>query len=319
MDVHGYIAPPPWRDKFAAPSAGHDPAATEEAAKLMGTLSPEQAEKLKALGGLSPDQLKHFTKERLDKLAKLSPEGQNALRAMARLSPQKRGSFQKFHPDRYDEAVAYTDHVFGRFVDALGELGLADRTIVVFTADHGEPLGQRGQLFHGTSLHEELVHVPLVMLLPAARRGARVGAVVSSMDLAPTLVDLAGIPTPQRFVGRSLLQSRTRQRPPSAFGEQPPFPWGPKVEGRPYLWYAREGRWKLLMDPNRVALYDLSTDPGESKDVSAERPIETGYLVGALTERVQLLRGGPPAGPAALRPEARRKLDSALRALGYVE
>jgi len=72
------------------------------------------------------------------------------------------------------------------------------------------------------------------------------------------------------------------------------------------------------MDPDRAALYDLSTDPGELKDVSAEHPIETGYLVGALTQRVRLLRGAQPPS-AALRPEARRKLDSALRALGYVQ
>jgi arylsulfatase A-like enzyme len=311
MDVHGYVAPAPWRGKFTTPPVAPKPAAPAEASKVMEKLTPEQVEGLKAIGKLSPEQLKNFT-NLVDEISK-----REALKATEALPPEEPRGVARFKPDRYDEAVAYTDHVFGRFVDALGELGLADHTLVVFTADHGEPLGQRGQLFHGTSLHEELVHVPLVMLFPGGR-AERVGPVVSLMDLAPTLADLAGLPVPERFVGRSLLQPRTRMRPPSAFGEQPPFPWGPKVEGRPYLWYAREGRWKLLMDPDRVALYDLSTDPGETNDVSAERPIETGYLVGALTQRVGLLRGAPPPA-GALEDAGRRKLDAALRALGYLQ
>src|SRR5262249_10821328 len=139
MDVHGYVAPPPWRDKYGVPSVEHEPSPTEEASKTVGTLPPEQLEALKAMrklppqrleackamGKLSPEQLKVFNAERFAKLAQLPPE---RLSALSKLSAEQRSSFRRFHPDRYDEAVAYTDHVFGRFVDALGELGLADRT-----------------------------------------------------------------------------------------------------------------------------------------------------------------------------------------------
>ena len=87
-----------------------------------------------------------------------------------------------------------------------------------------------------------------------------------------------------------------------------------------YSWYAREGNWTLLKDPNAVALYDVSTDPGELKDVSAQHPLVTGYLVEALTQRVPLLRGvAAPASAEALTPEAQQKRDAALRALGYVQ
>jgi arylsulfatase A-like enzyme len=249
------------------------------------------------------------------------PAFEAAKEAMKKLTPEQiedLKKFDRFNGDRYDEAVAYTDSEFGRLIDALRELGIADRTVVVFTADHGEPLGQRGQFFHGTSLHEELVRVPLVMLLPGQSRSERPDEIVSLMDLAPTLVDLAGLPIPEVFLGRSLLGARTRLRPPSAFGEQPPFALNPKPT---YSWYAREGNWTLLMDPNTVALYDVATDPGELKDVSAQNPVVTGYLVEALTQRVPLLHGGaePAAAEAALTPEARQKRDAALRALGYVQ
>jgi arylsulfatase A-like enzyme len=284
MDVHSYDAPPPWRGKFTAPPG--KAATTEEALKALKNLSPEQLEAFKAMGKLTPDQLKGFA---------------------------------RFNPDKYDEAVAYTDHVFGQLVDALGEMGLADRTAIVLTADHGEPLGQRGQMFHGESLHEELVHVPLVILLPGVRQGERIDTVVSLMDLAPTLAELAGLPVPDGFIGRSLLQARTRLRPASAFGEQPPFSWGQQGNRR-YMWFAHEDPWKLLMDQGQVALYDLANDPGELTDVSAQHPVVTGYLVDALAQRVPMLRGGAaPTAAEPLTPEARQKLDSALRALGYIQ
>jgi len=243
-----------------------------------------------------------------EQLAKLTPDQVKGLRHW------------KVNPDRYDETVAYADHEIGRLVDALGDLGVAERTAIVITADHGEPLGQRGQIFHGRTLNEEIVRVPLIMLIPGQSRPERVGEVVSLMDLAPTLADLAGLPVPEQFAGRSLLQPRTRLRPPSALGEQPPFARGNETKGRTFSWYAREGDWKLLMDPDKVVLHDLSTDPGELHDVSGQHPVETGYLVAALTQRAPPLSGAAAPMPAeALTPEARAKLESALRALGYVQ
>jgi arylsulfatase A-like enzyme len=281
MDVHSYDAPPPWRGKYKA-----KPTTSEDALNAIKNMTPEQAEAFKALATLTPEQV---------------------------------GNFERYNPDKYDEAVAYTDDVFGRLVDEVGKLGLADRTAIVLTADHGEPLWQRGQMFHGTSLHEELVHVPLIILLPGLGRGERIDTVVSLMDLAPTLAELAGLPVPDGFVGRSLLQPRTRLRPASAFGEQPPFSWGPQGNQR-YMWFAHEDPWKLLMEQGRVSLYDLTSDPGELKDVSAQHPVVTGYLVEALTQRVPMLRGSAaPAAAEPLTPEARKKLDSALRALGYIQ
>jgi arylsulfatase A-like enzyme len=185
---------------------------------------------------------------------------------------------------------------------------------VVVTADHGEPLFQRGQFYHGMSLHEEVTRIPLLMLIPARAAGVRRSELVSLMDLAPTLVDLVGLPVPERFIGRSLLRPGTTLDPPRAFGEQP--------KAGSYSWFAREANWKLLMEPQRAELYELTTDPGETRDVAAEHPIETGYLTSLLRLRVPMLRDGAPGAPphdAVLTPEARQELHEALKALGYVQ
>jgi arylsulfatase A-like enzyme len=220
-------------------------------------------------------------------------------------------------PDRYDGAVAYADMELGRLFAALQTMGLADDTIIVLTADHGEPLGDRHEIFHGRALWNELVRVPLVMWVPG-RAGGRVEEVVSLMDVAPTLSDLAGLGIPSSFVGRSWLAPASSVRPPGATGEL--------VKGTNFAtigWYAREGPWKVIVDPEKGAqLFHIPSDPRETRDVSAAHPELTRYLVGRATampplpQGTGLATGTPQTG---LGEEDRRRRNEALRALGYVE
>jgi arylsulfatase A-like enzyme len=221
-------------------------------------------------------------------------------------------------PDRYDGAIAYADMEIGRLFAALEEMGLAERTIVVLTADHGEPLGDRKEIFHGRSLWNELVRVPLVMWIPSQHGDVRVGEVVSHLDVAPTLADLAGLSVPPSFVGRSWLTPASSVHPPGATGEL--------VKGGTFAtigWYAREGRWKVIFDPEKGArLFDIPADPGETRDVSAAHPELTRYLVGRATAMPPLPRGtavGSGTPQTGLSDEERRRRNEALRALGYVE
>ncbi|HEV7732159.1 MAG TPA: sulfatase [Candidatus Binatia bacterium] len=216
------------------------------------------------------------------------------------------------NPDRYDGAIAYADHEIGVLFEALARLGLADHTIVVVTADHGEPLGDRGEMLHGRSLWEELVRVPLVMWIPGVDGGERIDEVVSHLDLSATLLDLAGIAPPKSFVGRSWLAPGTTLRPPGAVGELllPP-------SHRAIAWYAREGPWKLVLDDKGPQLFHLPTDPGETQDVSAANPEVTRYLVGRATARPLSASTTKPPG-AGLSDEDRKQREEALRALGYV-
>lgn len=222
-------------------------------------------------------------------------------------------------PDRYDGAIAYADMELGRLFAALEALGVADDTIVLLTADHGEPLGDRKELFHGRSVWNELVRVPLVVWLPGRAGGIRVREVVSLMDVAPTLVDLAGLPTPPSFAGRSWLAPATSVQPPGAVGEL--------IRGGDWAtigWFAREGPWKLILDKEKgPSLFHIPSDPHETRDVSADHPETTRYLVGRATA-MPPPPGGPVAGPGAgpasgLSEEDRRKRTEALRALGYVD
>ena len=103
----------------------------------------------------------------------------------------------------YDGEVAALDAALRTLFTGLARRGLLDRAVVVVTADHGEEFREHGQLGHGQSLYEELLHVPLVVLAPGAAAGRDVDAPISLVDLAPTLLDLAGVAPEPRFVGRS--------------------------------------------------------------------------------------------------------------------
>jgi choline-sulfatase len=95
----------------------------------------------------------------------------------------------------YFAAISYADDRIGEVLGALRDSGLADDTVVVFTADHGEMLGERG-LWFKMAFFEDSARVPLVVRAPdgIARAGARVAEPVSLLDFAPTLLDLAGVP-----------------------------------------------------------------------------------------------------------------------------
>jgi arylsulfatase A-like enzyme len=216
-------------------------------------------------------------------------------------------------PARYDGSVAYADHELSQLLAELRELGVHERTAIVVTSDHGEPLWQRKEFRHGASLYEELVRVPLIMFLPWHPGGERFGEIVSLMDLAPTLLDLAGIPVPEQFIGHSLFQPRGSLTPPRALGA--------RLEAASAVsWYVREGPWKLIIDSERSRLFHLPSDPLEERDVSAEHPVEAGYLASLARARPSNLREthSPPLD-AGLSPKDREEFEQALEALGYAE
>jgi arylsulfatase A-like enzyme len=221
--------------------------------------------------------------------------------------------------DLYDATVAYNDHEIGRLLDALRERGLNDRTAVLVTADHGEPLGQRGHYMHGQSLHEEVVHVPVILYLPWQDGGRRVENVVSLLDVAPTLLDLAGVPVPVDFQGSSWLEALPADEAPAALGARVALEFTNRSEA-PVAWYVRQGPWKLMMDLERVRLFHLPSDPGEERDVQREHPIQAAYLASHLASHSPAFQKDwrkPPPLEAGLTAEEREQLEEALRTLGY--
>jgi arylsulfatase A-like enzyme len=119
-----------------------------------------------------------------------------------RLSPQEVAMAQ----DAYDSCIAHIDEHLGRLWDALGRLGILDRTWVIIASDHGESFGEHAGIYcHGTSLYQTELHVPLIVVPPAGGPSPRaVAERVSLREIAATIVDLAGCPGRSPFPGESL-------------------------------------------------------------------------------------------------------------------
>jgi len=224
----------------------------------------------------------------------------------------------------HDGEISYHDHHFGQFVAKLRELGLYDDTIFVITSDHGEEFQEHGSWGHGHSVYQELLHVPLVVRWkPADAAGTRIGDVVSTMDIAPTVLEAIGVAVPEVFEGKSLLGY--------VHGAPPP---GPAVAFSDFLddrRVIRAGRWKLILRGNLTwTMFDLEEDPGEQRqlDRNSVDPVALRYtriLLGQLLgahDRTDWLHTGEGSAPRVL-PQQDSQIDAELcqqlSQLGYVD
>jgi arylsulfatase A-like enzyme/Flp pilus assembly protein TadD len=217
----------------------------------------------------------------------------------------------RFPNSPYDGEIASDDFQIGRLLARLDARGLTRRTVVAVAADHGEALGEHGELTHGFLLYEPTLHVPLVLRDPDALPARRVIATpVSLTDLAPTLAALAGHPFPPGAAldGRDLsgaLRAGTDPRPEELYAETK----YPAVFGWSPLYALRQGRLKFIDAPRRE-IYDLSADPGEARNLADPRSPRAD-----LAARLDRFREGETsARPAAADRETLAKLGS----LGYV-
>ncbi len=203
----------------------------------------------------------------------------------------------------YDAAVRYIDDELGRLLEALARDGRLERTIVAVTADHGEEFWDHGRFFHGQSLYEELLHVPLIVRLPGRRRaGTVVRDPVSLLSLAPSLVAWAGLEPPASFQSAPFGEAGASGSGLIATATQPQFPTRFAI---------RQGRWKLIesVDEGRRELFDLGSDATERRDLSSERPDLAERLGQSLESARDVLRRrgfqvrvvGPREGSARVR------------------
>jgi len=167
----------------------------------------------------------------------------------------------------YYGMVSQLDWQLGLVLDALEERGLADNTIVAFTSDHGEFLGDHGIPAKAPFLLDCMLHVPCIIRTPGGPRGATVGALTESVDLFPTLADLAGFASPEWVQGRDLA--------PVVAGADGDFVardavYAEAVDKRSI----RTEEWKLVHYPGKPwgELYDLSSDPHELNNLYDENP-----------------------------------------------
>ena len=275
-------------------------------------------------------------------------EGNHGLEVIPRyqrVSGQKPGDMVKTrdYRARYDAEINYMDSLVGELLDTIRGLGLWDNTIVVFTADHGESLGEHEYFFqHGWYLYDDCLRVPLIIHSPESKGAPRVTPGVSLVDLVPTILDMAGVAIPEHMEGSTLLGEISKEGRPAFtqtyYGNQltslthdgfkiiftPPPPEVKADNRKPDGWknyWPKEARFEY---------YDLESDPGETINLSESSPPEfirmRDELVRWLNQQnirhnqlLEILSSSGDYNKQIQKIKQNIRLEEQLRALGYVE
>ena len=217
-----------------------------------------------------------------------------------------------FYPNAYDGTIAYSDELVGRLISDLKRRGLYDGATIALLSDHGEGLGDHGEQEHGVFLYDETIHVPFIVKRAGERdAGKRVSAPIEHIDLVPTLLDLAGLPVPRDLRGEPLRAAMDASDPSLAqrgiYSETLyplyHFGWSP-------LYALTDPRYRFIMAP-RSELYDLERDPGERRNLEADRPQTAASMQTALDALVVHRQIDAPAAVSSSEMER-------FHALGYI-
>ena len=207
----------------------------------------------------------------------------------------------------YDGEIAFVDAQLGRLLRRAEEAA-GGPTLVLVTADHGESLGEHGEDTHGIFLYDSTLRVPFILAGPGVPPGGVARTVARGIDVAPTLLDYAGL-VAKGMEGRSLRRAASGERlsDEPAYSEslhsQLQYGWAPL-----HAW--RTAKHKLIEAP-RVELYDLAADPGEAHDLSAR---EASRVEGMRRELQRAMATTTPSAAHAVDAETAER----LAALGYV-
>ncbi len=225
----------------------------------------------------------------------------------------------KEHP--YDGEIAYVDSALAKFFQTLKQQKLYDSSLIVFTSDHGESLGEHREAYHGYFIYDASLRVPLIFKLSAVQakgqpwKNARVPNQVRSVDIAPTVVQLLGEKAPPWMQGEGLLAIMAGKRPNAdlpAYAEthypRIHFGWSP-------LFGYSTPNYKFVEAPI-AELYDLKKDPRELKNIFSENKALAGRMKEDLHALQRRFAGNPgrPGNSGESDPEMMERLKS----LGYV-
>jgi len=214
----------------------------------------------------------------------------------------------------YRQEVAYVDSQMGLAIEALRGAGLWENSVVVFTADHGEGLGEHDLVGHVDQLYDSLLHVPLIVVAPGlVQPGTVIDAPAGHVDVLPTVLDLLGISVTDRFRGQSLMPllqgaSSTDRHPLLGETHMPEAKTNQRSivhAGFKYILHQADGSQEL---------YDLGQDPGEKDDLATTQPEKLAEMK-ALLESAFAIQVGPGVTGEGQDLSEEDKLN--LRGIGY--
>jgi arylsulfatase A-like enzyme len=240
------------------------------------------------------------------------------VRRLPLLSPEEARRRAPLLEELYDAEIADNDASFGELVARFERMGLGRNTAWFLLADHGEEFYDHGGWTHGSTLYEEQLRIPYVVRMPdGVGAGLVVHTPAEQIDVAPTILDLAGVALPAELPGRSLIGEIARREGTDG---GPSFAFLDHDEHR--VETVVDAQWKLLLIdrsavvPTRspVKLFALGSDPDELEDLAFTRPLRRLWLRGELGAAEARYRASLPP----VRARVDRALAARLRALGYL-
>ena len=212
--------------------------------------------------------------------------------------------FASAYPSPYDAEIAAADHVVGQLIGELESLGIYDRALVILLSDHGEGLGDHGELEHGVLLYRQTLQIPLILKLPGGRRsGETVATPVQLSDVAQTVLSVVDSGPGVTPKDDPLLGSAASDRP---IYSETFYPW--LRLGWSYLLSMISDRYHYIQGPD-PELYDLREDPEETRNILSEKS-EIARELRLRLRRLHVMPGVPEAADA--------DAADALRSLGYL-
>ena len=224
----------------------------------------------------------------------------------------------------YDGCIRYTDDKIGEFLSHLKDSGLDDQTLVIITSDHGEEFKEHGRLGHGQLYYRPNLHVPLILRIPNfLKKGIRINELVQSIDLLPTILEIAGLPAHPNVQGRSLLPLMKRNKTfvnRSLWKILRPFqkdaPVSLAMEPRKDIYSIITEDYQLLhsLKSNSVKLFNLANDPLGKSNIAKDHNV----IVERLMSELEEFHSATPLHKASiisLDEQTREQLE----ALGYID
>jgi len=220
----------------------------------------------------------------------------------------------KFADNLYAGEIAYTDYCIAPVIQKLKELGLFDSALIIITGDHGEMLGEHGELTHGYFIYESAVKVPLIFKLPGQNKAREVEELAGLIDIVPTVCGLLDIAPPPRVQGKDLR--------PYLFGKS-------ILSNERHIYtesliptkYNANTLLGVVTDElkyiqtTRPELYDLARDPQESENLINQKPQQARVLQDRLRKILEeSVPASIPGSKTLLDEQSRKRLES----LGYV-